>query len=61
VNRPLLKLKQKYPESSYTAVVEESFWNNVQAYCRRAENLFEHTLRWLEARNYDSGQNTQPA
>jgi uncharacterized protein len=61
VNRPLLKLKQKYPGSSYAAVVEESFWNNVQAYCRRAENLFEQTLRWLEAKNDDSGQNTQPA
>jgi uncharacterized protein len=61
VNRPLIKLKQKYVRSNYTAVVEDSFWNSVPAYCRHADHLFDQTLRWMEARQDDSGQNSKPA
>jgi len=57
INRPLFKLKQKYTNVSYAAVVEDSFWNSVPAYCKSADQLFEKTLRWLEGRTNDSRQN----
>ena len=57
INRPLFKLKQKYANVSYAAVVEDSFWNSVPAYCNRADQLFDKTLRWLEGRTNDSRQN----
>jgi uncharacterized protein len=54
ISRPLIRLKQKYSRSSYATVVEDSFWNNIPAYCQRADQLFDETLRWLEARKDDS-------
>jgi uncharacterized protein len=61
VDRHLLRLKQKYTNGSYATVVEDGFWNSVPAYCRSADNLFEHTLRWMEAGNDDSDQVSKQA
>jgi len=50
VNRALLKLKQQYAHISFSTVVEEPFWTNTQAYCKRAHHLSGVTLQWLEGK-----------
>lgn len=42
------ELSKRYPNGTYTEVVEEPFWKEIKRYYATAPDLFDKTLQWLQ-------------